>query len=395
MSRSHGSPGRGANNHNLRFTDWLFRSRAASVIWLAVRLVLGYWWINAGYQKIWGSEKAGFWFGGGAGVKGFATAGVLGSATGKGGASYGWWAAFLHNFVIPNASWIAKLIALGELAIGIGLVIGLFTGLAALGGLLLNVIYMFTGSAGVNPAYAILEVPLDLGLAQRRVSGSGPLRTRYRLVAAPLQPAFRSRRPSTGSSDASRPQPRPREGLRRRLTDSRWAAPEMSTRAQLRRGNHAMKALVYHGPNEKSWDEVPDPELIDPTDAIVAVEATTICGSDLHILKGDLPEVTPGRILGHEAVGTVEAVGPAVRNFKVGDRVLVSCISACGRCRFCRESRFGQCLDGGGWILGHNIDGTQAEKVRVPFARHLGLHGAPRGQRRGIPDAGRHLAHGL
>jgi len=95
-------------------------------------------------------------------VKGFATAGIVGSATGKGGASYGWWAAFLHNFVIPNASWIAKLIALGELAIGVGLVIGLFTGLAALGGLLLNVIYMFTGSAGVNPAYAILEVPLIL-----------------------------------------------------------------------------------------------------------------------------------------------------------------------------------------------------------------------------------------
>jgi alcohol dehydrogenase len=128
-----------------------------------------------------------------------------------------------------------------------------------------------------------------------------------------------------------------------------------------------MKALVYHGPNEKSWDEVPDPKVIDPTDAVVVVDATTICGSDLHILKGDLPEVTPGRILGHEAVGTVEEVGDAVRNFKAGDRVLVSCISACGKCRFCRESRFGQCLDGGGWILGHNIDGTQAEKVRVPF----------------------------
>jgi alcohol dehydrogenase len=128
-----------------------------------------------------------------------------------------------------------------------------------------------------------------------------------------------------------------------------------------------MKALVYHGPNEMSWGDVPDPKVIDPTDAIVIVDATTICGSDLHILKGDLPEVTPGRILGHEAVGTIEEVGAAVRNFKAGDRVLVSCISACGKCRFCRESRFGQCLDGGGWILGHNIDGTQAEKVRVPF----------------------------
>jgi alcohol dehydrogenase len=129
-----------------------------------------------------------------------------------------------------------------------------------------------------------------------------------------------------------------------------------------------VKALVYHGPNNKSWDEVPDPTLIDPTDAIVRVDATTICGSDLHILKGDLPEVTSGRILGHEAVGTVEQVGASVRNLHVGDRVLVSCISACGTCRFCRDSRFGQCANGGGWILGHNIDGTQAEKVRVPFA---------------------------
>jgi thiosulfate dehydrogenase [quinone] large subunit len=150
------------SSHNLRFADWLFRSSAASLIWLVVRVVLGYWWLNAGYQKIWGSEKAAFWFGGGAGVKGFASAGVLGSSTGKGGASYGWWAAFLHNFVIPNASWIAKFIALGELAIGIALILGLFTGLAALAGLLLNVIYMFTGSAGVNPAYAILSMGLIL-----------------------------------------------------------------------------------------------------------------------------------------------------------------------------------------------------------------------------------------
>lgn len=109
-----------------------------------------------------GSEKAAFWFGGGAGVKGFATVGVAGSATGKGGASYGWWAALLHNFVIPNASWIAKFIAVGELTVGIALILGLFTGLAALGGLTLNATYMFTGSAGVNPAYAILEVPLIL-----------------------------------------------------------------------------------------------------------------------------------------------------------------------------------------------------------------------------------------
>jgi alcohol dehydrogenase len=129
-----------------------------------------------------------------------------------------------------------------------------------------------------------------------------------------------------------------------------------------------MRALVYHGPGQKSWDEVPDPTLIDDTDAIVRVDAVTICGTDLHILKGDVPTVTSGRILGHEAVGTVESVGAGVKTVAVGDRVLVSCITSCGACRFCREGRYGQCLGGGGWILGHLIDGTQAEYVRVPFA---------------------------
>ena len=129
-----------------------------------------------------------------------------------------------------------------------------------------------------------------------------------------------------------------------------------------------MKALVYHGPGRKAWEEVPTPVLVADTDAIVRVDAVTICGTDLHILKGDVPEVTDGRVLGHEAVGTVEQVGSGVKNVKVGDRVLVSCITACGACRFCREGRYGQCLGGGGWILGHLIDGTQAELVRVPFA---------------------------
>ncbi|MGO9875555.1 MAG: zinc-dependent alcohol dehydrogenase family protein [Acidimicrobiia bacterium] len=129
-----------------------------------------------------------------------------------------------------------------------------------------------------------------------------------------------------------------------------------------------MKALVYHGPGRKAWEEVPAPALLQDTDAIVRVDATTICGTDLHIMKGDVPEVTDGRILGHEAVGTVSEVGSGVKNLKIGDRVLVSCITACGACRFCREARYGQCLGGGGWILGHLIDGTQAEYVRVPFA---------------------------
>ena len=129
-----------------------------------------------------------------------------------------------------------------------------------------------------------------------------------------------------------------------------------------------MKALVYQGPGSKSWEEVPNPTLLADTDAIVRVTVTTICGTDLHILKGDTPEVTAGRILGHEAVGTVEQVGTGVKNLSVGDRVLVSCISSCGTCRYCREGRYGQCVGGGGWILGHNINGTQAELVRVPFA---------------------------
>jgi alcohol dehydrogenase len=129
-----------------------------------------------------------------------------------------------------------------------------------------------------------------------------------------------------------------------------------------------MKALVYHGPGERSWDSVADPTIIEPTDIIVRIDTTTICGTDLHILKGDVRETTPGTILGHEAVGTVQEIGSAVTTVAPGDRVLISCISSCGRCRFCKEGRYGQCLGGGGWIFGHLIDGLQAEYARVPFA---------------------------
>jgi alcohol dehydrogenase len=129
-----------------------------------------------------------------------------------------------------------------------------------------------------------------------------------------------------------------------------------------------MKALVYHGPGERSWDVVPDPKILDPTDAIVRIDAATICGTDLHILKGDVPEVTPGTILGHEAVGTIVEVGAAVTTVVPGDRVLVSCITSCGRCQFCKDGRYGLCTGGGGWIFGHTIDGLQAEFARVPFA---------------------------
>ncbi len=129
-----------------------------------------------------------------------------------------------------------------------------------------------------------------------------------------------------------------------------------------------MRAMVYEGPGRRTYAEVPDPQITDDADVIVRVDATTICGTDLHILAGDVPSVRPGRILGHEAVGTVEDVGRAVRTMGPGDRVLVSCISVCGTCRYCREGHYGQCRGGGGWVLGHTFDGTQADFVRVPFA---------------------------
>src|SRR5215471_21710010 len=129
-----------------------------------------------------------------------------------------------------------------------------------------------------------------------------------------------------------------------------------------------MKALVFKGPGQKAWESVADPALQSPTDAIVRIDSSTICGTDLHILKGDVPEVKPGTILGHEAVGTVVEVGSGVTTIEVGDRVLVSCITSCGRCRFCKEGHYGLCTGGGGWIFGHLIDGLQAEYARVPFA---------------------------
>ncbi|MDN0199142.1 alcohol dehydrogenase catalytic domain-containing protein [Streptomyces sp. S.PNR 29] len=137
-----------------------------------------------------------------------------------------------------------------------------------------------------------------------------------------------------------------------------------------------MKGYVYHGPGQSAWEEVPDPDLTEAADAIVRVDAVTICGTDLHILKGDVPEVRPGTVLGHEAVGEIVEVGSEVRSVRPGDRVLISCITACGRCRYCREGMYGQCRGGGGWILGHLVDGTQAEFVRVPYA-DLSVHTLP------------------
>ncbi len=140
-----------------------------------------------------------------------------------------------------------------------------------------------------------------------------------------------------------------------------------------------MKALVYHGPGKKAFEDHAKPIIGAPTDAIIRITRTTICGTDLHILKGDLPSCEPGRILGHEGVGVVDSVGSAVTAFKAGDRVLISCVSACGRCEYCRKGMFSHCATGG-WILGNTIDGTQAEFVRIPHA-DTSLYPIPDGAR--------------
>jgi alcohol dehydrogenase len=141
-----------------------------------------------------------------------------------------------------------------------------------------------------------------------------------------------------------------------------------------------MKALVYHGPGQKSWDVVADPKPIDPTDIVVQIDTTTICGTDLHILKGDVPTVEQGRVLGHEAVGTVVAIGSAVTGLATGDRVIVPAITSCGRCSYCKRAMRSHCQATGGigWIFGHLIDGTQAEYARVPFAE-TSVHKVPEG----------------
>ena len=138
-----------------------------------------------------------------------------------------------------------------------------------------------------------------------------------------------------------------------------------------------MKALVYQGPGKKALEDRPKPEISAATDAIVKITKTTICGTDLHILKGDVPTCTPGRILGHEGVGIVEKVGTGVTSVKPGDHVLISCITSCGKCDYCRRGMYSHCKDGG-WILGHKIDGTQAEYVRTPHA-DTSLHVIPAG----------------
>jgi alcohol dehydrogenase len=129
-----------------------------------------------------------------------------------------------------------------------------------------------------------------------------------------------------------------------------------------------MKGLIYEGPGRRSWASKPDPTIEAPTDIVARIDSSTICGTDLHILNGDVPEVQPGTVLGHEAVGTIVEVGAGVTTLVPGDRVLISCITSCGRCAFCREGHYGLCTGGGGWIFGHLIDGLQAELARVPFA---------------------------
>jgi len=138
-----------------------------------------------------------------------------------------------------------------------------------------------------------------------------------------------------------------------------------------------MHALVYEGPGKRAWEERPRPQIEHPADAIVRVTTSTICGTDLHILKGDVPSVTPGRILGHEGIGVIEEIGGDVSTFAPGDRVLISCITSCGKCDYCKRSMYSHCRSGG-WILGNRIDGTQAEYVRIPYA-DTSLYRVPEG----------------
>ncbi|HEY0484947.1 MAG TPA: alcohol dehydrogenase catalytic domain-containing protein [Mycobacteriales bacterium] len=141
-----------------------------------------------------------------------------------------------------------------------------------------------------------------------------------------------------------------------------------------------MKALVYHGPGQKSWDTVDDPKATEPTDVVVQIDTTTICGTDLHILKGDVPAVEPGRVLGHEAVGTIVETGSAVTSLRTGDRVLVPAITSCGRCAYCKRGMPSHCqaVGGIGWIFGHLVNGTQGEYARVPYAE-TSVHAVPEG----------------
>ncbi len=152
---------------------------------------------------------------------------------------------------------------------------------------------------------------------------------------------------------------------------------ERDVRPPLDAAESQMNALVYHGPDQRAWESRPKPAIQHASDAVVRVTTTTICGTDLHILKGDVPSVTPGRILGHEGVGIVEAVGTAVTSVHPGDRVLISCITSCGTCDFCRKGMYSHCRTGG-WILGNTIDGTQAEYVRIPHA-DTSLYRVPNG----------------
>src|SRR5450432_2181215 len=142
---------------------------------------------------------------------------------------------------------------------------------------------------------------------------------------------------------------------------------ELTKSASMQNTSNTMKALVYHGPGRRAWEDKPRPTIQDPSDAIVRITTSTICGTDLHILKGDLPAVIDGRILGHEGIGIVEQVGTGVSEFKVGDKVIISCVTACLKCDFCRRNMYSHCRNGG-WILGYTLDGTQAECVRIPHA---------------------------
>src|ERR1700722_732417 len=162
------------------------------------------------------------------------------------------------------------------------------------------------------------------------------------------------------------------------VSDKEVATVAKSSTVKISSGKgDTMKALVYHGAGKKAWEQVPKPVIQETTDALVKILKTTICGTDLHIMKGDLPEVKEGRILGHEGVCIIEEVGSSVSNFKKGDHVIISCVTSCGKCEYCKKGMYSHC-EKGGWILGYMINGTQAEYARIPYADNS-LYAIPAG----------------
>ncbi len=295
-------------------------------IWLIVRLYVGWEWLTEGIAK----SQTPSWIGDQAGA--FLTKWVTAALTKTQGPHpdvQGWYGWFLSAIVLPNAVFWSYAVTFGEIAVGAALILGLFTGIAAFFDVERKL--PARGNREHQPHPVCPRDAARAGVEDRRLVGTRSLRAA-------------AHRHAVGTVGAA--------GRRGAVMTAVAAA--------------TMKALVYRT-GGKSVEDHAMPVILAPGDAIVKIVLTTICGTDLHILKGDLPSAAPGRILGHEGVGIVDDVGPGVHAFKRGDRVIISCVTSCGACEYCRRLMFSHCTNGG-WILGNTIDGTHAEYVRIPYA---------------------------